>query len=368
MRVLVVDDTAVFRRVVSDAFAALPEVEVVGVATNGRAALAKIEELEPDLVSLDIEMPEMDGVQVLEALRARNADVGVLVLSALTHKGGELTMKALELGAFDFLTKPAGGSPDQNRAFLSAELAPRLKAFARRREIQKLLKSTAPPVPAPRSAPKPASDPGSIEPPFPSPVASPPPRKPEMLLIGVSTGGPVALASLLPKLPASLPVPILVVQHMPPLFTASLAGSLDAKCALTVKEARDGELALPGNVYIAPGGRHMKIHSEGGEKRIRITDDPPENHCKPAVDVLFRSVAHGFPGKAAAVILTGMGSDGTLGCRLLKRHGATVIVQDEASCVVFGMPKEVIQAGMADVVASLDSLPVEILKAVRGLP
>lgn len=365
LRVLVVDDTAVFRRVVSDAFASLPDVEVVGVAINGRAALAKIVELRPDLVSLDIEMPEMDGVQVLEALKARQSDVGVLVLSALTRKGGELTMRALDLGAFDFLTKPTGGSPEENRAFLCEELGPRIKAFARRREIQQLLKITPSGVPAVRSYPGAAAVEAA---PLPTRAVALPPQKPEMVIIGVSTGGPTALAAILPQLPANLSVPVLVVQHMPPLFTASLAASLNNKSQLTVKEAQEGELALPGIVYIAPGGSHMKLEPEGsGDKRIRITDDPPENHCKPAVDVLFRSVANGFPGKATAVILTGMGNDGKLGCRLLKRHGGTIIAQDEASCVVFGMPKEVIQAGVVDVVAPLDRIASEILKSVRGL-
>ena len=364
LRVLVVDDTAVFRRVVSDAFASLPDVEVVGVATNGRAALAKIAELQPDLVSLDIEMPEMNGVQVLEALKLRSSKLGVLVLSALTLKGGELTMKALELGAFDFLTKPTGGNPDQNRAFLRDELEPRVKAFARRCEIQKLLK-TGPAIPL---APRPAALPVAAEPPASKPFPRPT-QRPELLLIGVSTGGPTALATVLSQLPASFPLPILIVQHMPPLFTASLATSLNAKCHLTVKEAKDGEVPQAGTVYIAPGGSHMKLLAEtGGSKRICITDDPPENNCRPAVDFLFRSVAHGFPGKAMAVILTGMGNDGTLGCRLLKRHGGTVIAQDEASCVVFGMPKEVIQAGVVDVVAPLERIAEEILKAVRGLP
>lgn len=360
LRVLVVDDTAIFRRVVSDAFAALPDVEVVGVATNGRNALSRIEELQPDLVSLDIEMPELDGVQVLEALKARGTDVGVLVLSALTRRGGELTMKALDLGAFDFITKPAGGNPDQNRAFLTAELGPRLKAFARKREIQKLLRSgSARPLPA---RPTPAR-------PLPAGLPAPPALKPELVVIGVSTGGPTALTTVLSRLPATFPLPILIVQHMPPLFTASLAASLDGKSPLTVKEGQDGERVLPGTVYLAPGGSHMKLMAEaGGEKRIRITDDPPENHCKPSVDALFRSVAHGFPGRAVAVILTGMGSDGTLGCRLLKRHGGTVIAQDEASCVVFGMPKEAIQAGVVDIVAPLEGIADEILKAARGLP
>jgi len=361
LRVLVVDDTAVFRRVVSDAFAALPDVEVVGVANHGRAALAKIEELVPDLVSLDIEMPEVDGVQVLRTLKEKGLDVGVLVLSAHTQKGGDLTMKALELGAFDFITKPTKGNPDENRAWLSAELAPRVKAFARRREIQGLLRhGQAPPAtvvlkptapPPPQAAARPVSQ---------------PPSRPELVAIGVSTGGPNALVAVLPSLPADFPVPILIVQHMPPLFTHSLAASLNERCRIQVKEAEAGEAIQKGVAYIAPGGKQMKVVADGGVKRLVVTDDPPENHCRPSVDYLFRSLAHGFPGKAAAVILTGMGNDGTLGLRLMKRGGVHAIAQDEASCVVFGMPKEAIQAGVIDVVAPLDRVASEIMRAVRG--
>ena len=358
LRVLVVDDTALFRRVVADAFAALPDVEVLGTAPNGRQALARIEEWQPDLVSLDMEMPEMGGVEVLEALKARRSRIGVLVLSAITVKGGELTMKALELGAFDFITKPSGGSPDQCRAFLAEALGPRIKAFARRVELQKLMAA----APAGGSRPQPAV----VAPPAPRPKL--PTQRPELVVIGVSTGGPVALATCLPQFPASFPLPILVVQHMPTLFTASLAASLNARCALTVKEARDGEAIQAGTVYLAPGGTQMKLVSLAGERRIQISDEPPENHCKPSVDVLFRSVAHGFPGKATAVILTGMGSDGALGCRLLKRHGGVLIAQDEASCVVFGMPREAIQTGLVDVVAPLERIAQEIMKTVQARP
>jgi two-component system chemotaxis response regulator CheB len=362
--VLVVDDTAVFRRVVSDALGSLPGVEVVGTAIDGRAALARIRELEPDLVTLDIEMPEMDGVQVLQALREQGTEVGVLVLSALTQKGGELTMKALELGAFDFITKPTGGGPDRNREWLAAELGPRLKAFDRRWEVQKMLrKGQGVPAAASRPpAPSKAPGGGSARPLPANPVVS----RPEVVVIGVSTGGPAALSVLLPMLPANLPVPVLIVQHMPPLFTRSLAASLDARSQLKVKEASDGEPFLPGTVYIAPGGFHLKLQVDAdGRKSARILDEPPENHCKPSVDVLFRSVAHALPGRAAGVILTGMGNDGTLGLRLLKRHGAIVIAQDEASCVVFGMPKEAIHAGVVDVVAPLQDIAAEIQKALR---
>jgi two-component system chemotaxis response regulator CheB len=193
--------------------------------------------------------------------------------------------------------------------------------------------------------------------------------RPELILIGVSTGGPHALARVLPALPASLGVPLLVVQHMPPLFTRSLAESLDRQCALRVKEAEQGETALANTVYIAPGGKQMKVTpNPGGQPSILISDDPPENNCKPSVDTLFRSAAHHYAGKLCGVIMTGMGSDGTLGLRLIKRHPAWVIAQDEASCVVFGMPKEAIAAGVVDVIVPLDRIAGEIHKSVLGAP
>ena len=190
-----------------------------------------------------------------------------------------------------------------------------------------------------------------------------------MVLIGVSTGGPNALARMLPMLPADLGVPVLIVQHMPPLFTASLAESLSGKCALRVREASHGETVEPNVVYIAPGGRQMRI-AAGPErsKQVQLTDDPPENNCRPAVDYLFRSVANNFPGRAVAAILTGMGSDGAIGLRLLKRHGCFVVAQDEASCVVYGMPKAAVDAGVVDQVLPLDAIAARLVSAVRGLP
>jgi two-component system chemotaxis response regulator CheB len=194
--------------------------------------------------------------------------------------------------------------------------------------------------------------------------------KPEMILIGVSTGGPNALARLLPALPGDLGVPVLIVQHMPPLFTASLAESLGSRCALKVKEATHGEAVEANTVYIAPGGKHMRvaIAPDRGGKVVQITEDPPENNCRPAVDYLFRSVATNFPGRAVAAILTGMGSDGALGLRLLKRHGCFVVAQDEASCVVYGMPKAAVDAGVVDRVLPLEGIAPRLLSAVRGLP
>jgi two-component system, chemotaxis family, protein-glutamate methylesterase/glutaminase len=351
MRVLVVDDTAVFRRIVSDALAGVPDVEVVGTASNGRLAMARIAALEPDLVTLDIEMPEMNGIEVLEAMTASGLSAGVIMLSSLTVRGGELTVRALELGAFDFLTKPEGGNAETNRALLRSRLQPMIRAFERRREIRTIL----------RGNPSPSS-PAAVQPPARGARRSGPP----LVLIGVSTGGPVALTRLLPSLPADLGAPVFIVQHMPAMFTQPLADSLDKKSALRVKEAQDGEVAQANYAYLAPGGRQMKLAAGAkGEILMRVTDDPPENGCRPAVDYLFRSAALNFPGRSVAAILTGMGNDGTEGLRMLKRSGCFSIAQDEASCVVFGMPKEAIQAGVVDSVAPLDMIGAAIVRSVR---
>ena len=350
IRVLVVDDSVVFRRVVSDALAGLPDVEVIGSAVNGRMALSRLKALRPDLVTLDVEMPELNGIEVLEAMRAEKIDAGVVLLSGRTARGSELTVRALELGAFDFLTKPEGGTPQQNVESLRAELAPVLQVYARR------LRRPAPVAVA--VAPRPVPAVGDAVP-MRKATGAP------IVLVGVSTGGPAALAAMLPSLPANLNAPVLVVQHMPPMFTGPLAQSLARRCGFPVTEGVDGERAQNGHVYVAPGGSHMKV-ARGAQDEIiiRITTDPPENNCRPAVDYLFRSVALNFPGRAVAAILTGMGADGTAGLRQLKRGGCYSIAQDEASCVVFGMPKEAIQAGVVDVVVPLQRIAATITRAV----
>lgn len=389
MRVLVADDAILFRRVLSDVLASIPGVEVVGSANNGKMALQKVKELKPDLLTLDIEMPEMDGLAVLDALlKSSDAKVEVIVVSALSRRGGDLTLRALEKGAFDFITKPEAASPELAREALLRELIPRVRAVAHRIEIRTILRGSSP---ASSPAPRPiVSAPIAYVPTAPSGVmpraASDSaqgsggldgiaarmqrlsnPTKPEMVLIGVSTGGPNALAQLLPQIPKDIGVPILVVQHMPPIFTKSLAERLDSQCSLSVCEAVHGDIPVAGNVYIAPGGRQMRL-AVGSNNRpmLEVTDDPPENNCRPAVDYLFRSAANRFPGRAMAVILTGMGSDGTLGMRLLKRHGCFTIAQDEASCVVYGMPKAAVDAGVADVVLPLDSIASRITSVVKG--
>jgi two-component system chemotaxis response regulator CheB len=374
LRVLVVDDTVTFRKIISDALADIPGVEVVGTAHHGKMALSRIQTLQPDLVTLDIEMPEMDGLEVLEAIHSQKIEVGAIMVSSFTRRGSELTIRALELGAFDFITKATEGDYAQNRESIRSSLAPLLKAYAQRRDIRAILHDV-------HSAPGVISSPlaragvvpGKISPPTETSLSKPPGlgtgvKRPDLVLIGVSTGGPNALAKVIPALPANLGVPVLIVQHMPAMFTRTLAESLDKQSALRVKEAEHDELALPNIVYIAPGGKQMKIAAgQGGNPLIQITDDLPENNCKPSVDTLFRSAAHHFPGRVCAVIMTGMGSDGTLGLRLIKRQHARVIAQDEASCIVFGMPKEAIAAGVVDVISPLDAIAGEIRKTVQGI-
>lgn len=369
-RALVVDDTAIFRKVISEALSSVPGIEVVGTASNGALALAKIQSSRPDLVFLDIEMPEMNGFEVLQAIRDQKIDVTVVMVSAFTRHGSAMTIRALELGAFDFITKSTDGSIEQNREKINSAVSTILKAYTRQREIQSILRgkptpaAAAPTAAAPRSPTQPARLP-EIQQRMEKLSRGAPI---DMVVLGISTGGPNALAQMLPRLPADLNVPVLIVQHMPPLFTKSLAESLDGRCALRVKEAEDGEIALPNYIYIAPGGRQMKVtNGADGKIMIQITDDPPENNCRPSADTLFRSVAHHFPGRACGVIMTGMGNDGTMGLRLMKRNGARVIAQDETSCVVFGMPKEAIEAGVVDTIVPLNDIAGEIRKAIQGM-
>jgi len=372
VRVLVADDAVLFRRLLADVLASLPDVEVVGSAANGKIAIQKVRELKPDLLTLDIEMPEMDGLAVLDALlRSGEPPVEVIVVSALSRRGGDLTMRALEKGAFDFITKPDAATPEQGREALRRELAVRVRAVAHRLEVRSILRGKSSPAPSETSATNlsgeralGASSLGGVAMRM-QRLSNP--EKPDMVLIGVSTGGPVALAKLLPAIPKDIGVPILIVQHMPPIFTKALADSLAAKCAVRVREAIHGESPEANTVYIAPGGRQMRLAAGAGNQPIvELTDDPPENNCRPAVDYLFRSAANRFPGRSMAVILTGMGSDGTLGLRLLKRHGCYVIAQDEASCVIYGMPKAAVDAGVTDVVLPLESIAGRITSIVKG--
>lgn len=356
LRVLVVDDTIMYRKVVGDILEKIPGVEVVGTANNGKVALSRIATLKPDLITLDVEMPIMDGLETLQEINKTFPDLGVIMLSTLTKRGSEITMKALELGAFDFIAKPDADARQENIQALKNALLPRVNAFAKRLELKILLKqklrqggglTTSAP-----SAPKSIAAPRRV-------------GKSKAVAIGISTGGPNALAHMLPKLP-KLGVPIFLVQHMPPLFTKSLAESLNAKCQYEVCEASGNETVRPDVVYIAPGGKQMKVApGPGGTKVIQITDDPPENNCKPAVDYLFRSVGREYGSLVTGVIMTGMGSDGTLGLKELKSLGAVSVGQDESSCVVYGMPKSAFEAGVVDVVVPLEEIAAEIIRTVR---
>lgn len=358
LRILVVDDTVTFRKVLSDLLRALPGIEVVGTAANGKIALQKVDSLKPDLLTLDLEMPELDGLGVLEALRESGRRVGVIMLSAFTTAGAESTVAALKLGAFDFVVKPSSGNPAEGVEALRRELVPKVEAFGRTHGVRKILSGGGPAggssggvAAAPR---RPSAERGSavVRPPG-ALRATDAVTSPQVIAIGISTGGPQALSQVLPRLPGTLGVPVLVVQHMPPKFTRSLATDLDVRCALNVVEAEDGQAVRPGTVFIAPGGRQMKVGRSSGGLVIRITDDPPEQNCRPSVDYLFRSVSQECRGAAVGVVMTGMGSDGTLGARLLKRQGALIIAQDEETCVVFGMPKFLVEEGLADAVLPL---------------
>ncbi len=359
LKVIVVDDTVLYRKIVSDVIAEIPGVEVVGTAHNGKAALLKIKTLQPDLLTLDIEMPEMSGLELLERLRIEAPDVGAVMLSTLTQEGGLMTMRALELGAFDFIPKPQSGTMAENKTAVKNALEPILRAYSRIRRNKRVPVFHHSP-----GAPKPLR--AASYPPLAIKSACKRAGSSSIIGIGISTGGPNALARMLPKLPADIGVPVVIVQHMPPMFTQSLARSLDGKCALDVHEAKNGEPLRPNVVYIAPGGKQMKIvaGADGRQRVIKITDDPPENSCKPSVDYLFRSIAELYVGRSTGVIMTGMGSDGTAGLKLMKSNGAVVIAQDESSCVVFGMPKDPIQQGIVDVVAPLDAISQEILKTL----
>jgi two-component system, chemotaxis family, protein-glutamate methylesterase/glutaminase len=362
VRVLVVDDTVTYRKIVRDMLAAVPGIEVVGTAANGKIALAKIEQLHPDVLTLDLEMPEMDGLEVLQHLQQSGSDVGAIMLSGSSKQGANATMAALELGAFDFVAKPVGGNAEENIRMLQQELRPRIEAFARKRRVHEILHGHGPPPPAAMPAPL-ATDENDVVRRM-SRIANTGSGHVDVVAVGISTGGPQALNHMLPQLPADLPVPVLIVQHMPPVFTKSLAEDLDKRCSLSVSEAVDGQPVMPGHVLIAPGGKQMKVVKEEEQATIRITDDPPENSCRPSVDYLFRSLMRTYGPNAVGVIMTGMGNDGAQGCRQMKQRGATIIAQDEATCVVFGMPREPIEEGIADVVAPLNGIAKEIVRSM----
>ena len=371
IKVLIVDDTVVYRRILTEVIESFEDTLLVGTAPHGRLALTKLETEPVDLVLLDVEMPEMSGLETLRHLRRLYPETGVIMISGSNSASAAYTMEALAQGALDFVRKPDGTDSDANRA----ELKDLLKPLLRHMRTRKNLRGGTSQAPAlPIVAARPASQPvGAV----PHPPLVPPraarsagrPTRIDVVGIGVSTGGPNALAELIPLLPADLRVPVLLVQHMPPLFTASLAEHLAQRSKVGVSEAKEGEPVLPGHVYIAPGGKHMVIRrlGEAGQPIIGLNENPPENSCRPSVDVLFRSLAAQYEGNILAVVMTGMGSDGCEGVRALKRKGCHCLTQSEDTCVVYGMPLAVDEAGLADEQVPLPRLAARITHLVNTL-
>lgn len=345
IRVLVVDDSVVIRRLVTHALEGDPALEIVGTAANGSIGLARIPQLNPDVITLDIEMPQMNGLEMLKHVRQQYKDVRIIMFSTLTDRGAAATMEALSLGADDYVTKASNiGSLDRSMAALRDELIPKIKQFFTMEDgAGRVTLSPARPVTPVR----------------PAPVLRSAPR---VVVIGVSTGGPTALGEIIPTIPHDFPLPILIVQHMPPVFTRLLAERLQASTKLKVEEAVNGAIVDRGKIFIAPGNFHMRVQAQGTTVQIALDQNPPENSCRPAADVLFRSASDVYGGATLAVVLTGMGCDGLRGAEVLRGNGAQIIAQDEASSVVWGMPGAIAGAGLADAVVSLDCVVPEILR------
>jgi two-component system chemotaxis response regulator CheB len=356
IRVLVVDDSVVIRRLVTHALEQDPALEVVGAASNGAIALQRIPQVNPDVLTLDIEMPEMDGLEMLRRVRREYPQLRVIMFSTLTERGAAVTLEALTLGADDYVAKASNeGSLDRSMRRLREELVPKIKQFFHQPGQGRAAPGPEPaPVAAAPAAPRAA------------PVLGNARMRPRVVVIGVSTGGPAALGAILPQLPPGFRLPVLVVQHMPPLFTRFLAERLHATCRLPVGEASQGAPVDGGRILIAPGDYHMKVAPGGSGPSIALDQSPPQNSCRPAVDALFASIGEVYGGAAIAAILTGMGQDGLRGAQILKAYGASVLAQDEASSVVWGMPGAVANAGLADRVLPLDLVVPEILRLARG--
>ncbi|MEI6870760.1 MAG: chemotaxis response regulator protein-glutamate methylesterase [Verrucomicrobiota bacterium] len=430
-RVLVVDDSAVLRRAISDLLVGDPDIEVVGHAANGNLALVRMVELKPDVVTLDIEMPIMDGLETLREMKKAGLTFPVIMCSTLTERGAMATLDVLSLGAACYVTKPSSsGTVAESIESLRRELIPKVKALGRHhnrytapptRPLNPVAPSTAPmtgrtglltgqatsqatsqtpsslvskpsvpkqsaivpPIEAPVSASPSSRKSNLLKPAAASPAAAPvaPQRsgapgifvptskrtsKVEAVIIGVSTGGPNALAVVLPALPRDLPVPVLVVQHMPPVFTKLVADRLNTQCPLSVSEAVAKEPVRFGKILIAPGDFHMVLEKEAGEVRVGLNQDPAVNFCRPAVDVMFHSAVATYGAGLLAVVLTGMGSDGAMGCQAVHEAGGQVIVQDAETSVVWGMPGAVFERGIAEAVLPLGGIANEIIRRVQA--
>ena len=343
LRIMLVDDSVVIRRLLADTLQGDPEIVVCGTAGDGLAALEKLEGFQPDAIVLDIEMPRLDGIGTLRELRKKRPRLPVVMFSTLTERGAAATLDALAAGANDYVTKPSNtGSYELARARVRETLVPKLKALCGRGA------SVATQGSSPTGIAKPSA-----------PRVGPPARV-DIVAIGVSTGGPSALEAVLPRLRADFPAPIVLVQHMPPLFTKLLADRLASKSRIKVVEAQDGQPLARGVCHIAPGDWHMSLKSDGALVRIALDQAPHENSCRPAVDPLLRSVARIYGPNSLSVILTGMGQDGLKGCEATRKAGGWVYAQDEATSVVWGMPGFVARSGLADKVLPLDQVAGEI--------
>ncbi len=345
IRILVVDDAVVARRVISDILAAEDDFQVVGTAPNGNLALKKIAQLQPNVVTLDIDMPELDGIQTLTAIRSSYPEIRVIMVSNHTRRGAAITVEALFCGASDYVTKAVRtSSAEEARQYLREQLVPKVRALVPGA-------STGTAAARPKTA-------HSIS----------PRRIPaiEVVVIGSSTGGPNALTAILESLPEDFPVPVLIVQHLPENFTTFLAKRLDTVSALHVREAAHRTLIEPGNVWIAPGNLHLETRSTTRGIELATIDGPLVNSCKPAADVLFRSAAKCYGASVLAIVLTGMGQDGLDGCRDISAAGGQVVVQDRATSVVWGMPGQVAEAGLAESVLPVSEIGAEIVRRVEA--
>jgi len=372
VKVLVVDDSALVRQTVSSILRDLAAVTVVGIASNGEEAVKQIQKHSPDLITLDVEMPVMNGIETLREMKRLRLKARAVMLSSLTSTGAQVTLDALYEGAFDFIAKPTGGILC-SRETLQAALIEKINAFRIYRESRRVPKPhrgaserpTLQSVIQRRRVTLLADD--STGESRQIGLASEPvsPTWCDVVVIGVSTGGPQSLRHVIPKLEADFPIPVLLIQHMPATYTDTMARRLDETSPLSVREAVHGEVVGPGCVLVAPGGRQMKLVRRSGRVTVQLTDDPLENGCRPAVDYTLRSIAEVYGGKSLAVIMTGMGKDGLEGCRTLKRLGGVVFSQDEESSAVYGMPKAVFEAGLADRVLPLGKIAPAITRHVH---
>jgi two-component system chemotaxis response regulator CheB len=339
IRLLVVDDSVVVRKVICEALGSEPAIEVAGTAASGTIALAKIPQLNPDVITLDIEMPGMNGLETLTEIRRLYPKLPVIMFSTLTERGASTTLEALALGASDYVTKPSNTSSlAASREQVRQELVAKILCLVPRQVSPIHL----PPVaPVKRRSVSPRID---------------------IVAIGTSTGGPNALAEVIPRLPADFPVPLVVVQHMPPLFTRMLADRLNSRSSLRVHEAEAGAVLQAGHVWIARGDYHMTVARKGTEVVLGLNQDVPEHCCRPSVDVMFRSVAETFGPNVLAVVMTGMGADGSRGARQIREGGGEILVQDEASSVVWGMPGSVVNAVTVDRICPLSDISQEIIR------